>query len=96
MSIMDKFNQLAEKSLLPIANKLAAQRHLTALRNGMVSSIPLSILGGMSLIIATPPFNPEQMTQKNIFTGFLSAWYDWAQANASALKLPFILFDCRS
>lgn len=91
MSFMDTFNQLAEKSLLPIANKLAAQRHLTALRNGMVSSIPLSILGGGSLIIATPPFNPEQMTQKNIFTGFLSAWYDWAQANAYALKLPFMM-----
>ncbi|MFD2306947.1 PTS sugar transporter subunit IIC [Enterococcus termitis] len=91
MGFMEKFNQLAEKSLLPIANKLAAQRHLTALRNGMVSSIPLSILGGVSLIIATPPFNPEQMTQKNIFTGFLLAWYDWAQANAQALKLPFMM-----
>ncbi|MGC6770085.1 PTS sugar transporter subunit IIC [Enterococcus sp. LJL128] len=91
MSIMDKFNQVAEKSLLPIANKLAAQRHLSALRNGMVSSIPLSILGGVSLIIATPPFNPEQMSQRNVLTNFLSVWYDWAQANAYTLKLPFMM-----
>ncbi|MDU5335676.1 PTS sugar transporter subunit IIC [Enterococcus sp.] len=91
MNFMEKFNQVAERSLLPIANKLSRQRHLTALRNGMVSAIPLSIMGGASLIIATPPFNPEQMKSTGFFTGLLSAWYDWAQANAAALKLPFML-----
>lgn len=91
MSFMDKFNSFAEKNLLPIANRLANQRHLTALRNGMVSSIPLSILGGMSLIIATPPFNPSQTTSSNFFIDFLKAWYEWAQANAYALKVPFMM-----
>lgn len=91
MSFMDKFNQLAETKLLPVANKLAQQRHLTALRNGMVSSIPLSILGGVCLIIATPPFDPSKVTQHNVFTNILTAWYNWAQANGPALKLPFMM-----
>lgn len=91
MNFMDSFNRIAETRLLPIADKLANQRHLTALRNGMVSSIPLSILGGISLIIATPPFNPSQTKADNFFVDFLRGWYEWAQANAYALKVPFMM-----
>lgn len=91
MGFMEKFNHIAEKSLLPIVNKLAAQRHLTALRNGMVSSIPLSILGGVSLIIATPPFNPDQSGDGNFLTRLLTIWYEWAQRNSEVLRLPFMM-----
>lgn len=91
MNFLDKFSAVAEKSLVPIANKLAANKHLTALRNGMVSSIPLSILGGVSLIVATPPFDGNKMDATNFFQRGLIAWYDWAQANGAMLKLPFMM-----
>lgn len=89
MSFMDKFNQVADKTLMPIANKIAKQPHLSALRDGMVASIPLSIIGGMCLIVATPPFTPEQLPKGGFFTSILMGWYNWAQANGPALKLPF-------
>lgn len=51
MNFMEKFNELANRTLVPIANKLGNQRHLAAIRDGMVVAIPLSILGGVCLII---------------------------------------------
>ncbi|MFV0396087.1 MAG: hypothetical protein ACK5LC_17160 [Coprobacillaceae bacterium] len=50
MRFMEKFNNLADRVLMPIATKLANQRHLSAIRDGMVVAIPLSILGGVCLI----------------------------------------------
>ena len=46
MNFIEKFNELANRTLVPIANKLGNQRHLAAIRDGMVVAIPLSILGG--------------------------------------------------
>ncbi len=46
---------------MPVADKLANQRHLAAIRDGMVVAIPLSILGGACLIVSTPPFKPETL-----------------------------------
>ena len=61
MNFIEKFNEIANKTLVPIANKLGNQRHLAAIRDGMVVAIPLSILGGFCLIISTPPFTPKSL-----------------------------------
>lgn len=89
MNFMEKFNAIAEKTLIPVANKLGSQRHLAAIRDGMVVAIPLSILGGVCLIVSTPPFKPEMLPDWGVITDMLKAWYEWAQVNAYALKLPF-------
>ena len=39
MNFMEKFNELANRTLVPIANKLGNQRHLAAIRDGMVVAI---------------------------------------------------------
>ena len=51
MNFMEKFNELANRTLVPVADKLANQRHLAAIRDGMVVAIPLSIMGGACLIV---------------------------------------------
>ena len=38
---MEKFNEIADRTLVPIASKVATQRHLSAIRDGMVVAIPL-------------------------------------------------------
>ena len=68
MNFMEKFNELANRTLVPIANKLGNQRHLAAIRDGMVVAIPLSILGGVCLIISTPPFKPETLPNWGFIT----------------------------
>ena len=40
-SIMDKFTQFLEEKLMPVAVKVAKQRHLAAVKDGMVITLPL-------------------------------------------------------
>ena len=74
---MEKFNGLADRTLVPIANKVANQRHLASIRDGMVVAIPLSILGGVCLIISTPPFKPEKLPDLGIISDMLFCWFNY-------------------
>lgn len=47
-----------EDKFLPIAAKIGNQRHLIALRDGIVMVMPLLILGAFAMIIAEFPFQP--------------------------------------
>ena len=89
MNFMDKFNELANRTLVPIATKLGNQRHLAAIRDGMVVAIPLSILGGVCLIISTPPFTPDTLPDWGFFSDMLMGWYNWAQTYKAALQVPY-------
>lgn len=52
---MYKFFALLDKFLIPVMTRLSEQRHLRAVRDGIVSTIPLIIVGSFFLIIAFPP-----------------------------------------
>lgn len=52
---MHKLFTLLDKYLIPVMTRLAEQRHLRAVRDGIVSTIPLIIVGSFFLIIAFPP-----------------------------------------
>ncbi|CUU48264.1 PTS sugar transporter subunit IIC [Clostridium beijerinckii] len=52
---MNKFFNWLEKYLLSPMTKLSEQRHLKAIRDGIVSTIPLIIIGSFFLVIAVPP-----------------------------------------
>ncbi|EUJ29651.1 PTS system diacetylchitobiose-specific transporter subunit IIC [Listeria cornellensis FSL F6-0969] len=61
---------------IPMA-KLSEQRHLRAIRDGVVSSLPFIIVGSMFLIVAFPPV-PES-----------TALYQWAQEHAFEILIPY-------
>ena len=48
------FDMLDAKFAQPLS-KISEQRHLRAIRDGVVSAIPLIIVGSFFLIIAMPP-----------------------------------------
>ena len=52
---MDKFFKMIEKVFMGPMTKLAEQRHLKAVRDGIVSTMPLIIVGSFFLVIAFPP-----------------------------------------
>lgn len=85
----NKFIRFLEEKLMPIASKLSEQRHLKAIRDGFMSTIPLTIIGGVSLILASPPVDPELTKPTNFFNRLLLGWYSWAEANAEAIITPF-------
>lgn len=74
---MEKFQKFMEEKVLPIAMKLTEQRHLAAVKDGMSVLIPISIIGGLALVVAIPPI-PADTT-----VGFLIAIKNWTSANAA-------------
>jgi len=52
---MSKFFKIIEKLLMDPMTKLSEQRHLRAIRDGIVSTMALIIVGSFFLIIAFPP-----------------------------------------
>jgi len=54
-NIMDKFTQFLEEKLMPVAGKVANQRHLAAIKDGMVITLPFIIVGSVFLILGNLP-----------------------------------------
>lgn len=52
---MEKFVKWLEEYYAPVATRIGDQRHLKAIRDGVVSLIPLLLMGSLFLIIAFPP-----------------------------------------
>lgn len=52
---MNKFFAFVEKVLMPPMAKLSEQRHLRAIRDGIISTMPLIIVGSFFMMIAFPP-----------------------------------------
>ncbi|MBR3119870.1 PTS cellobiose transporter subunit IIC [Oceanobacillus profundus] len=70
---MNGFNAFMEKYFMPVAGKLAEQRHLKAIRDGIISTMPLLIIGSLFLIISSPP---------------VPAWSEFMSPYAPALNIP--------
>lgn len=75
--------------LLILGEKISKQRHLKAIRDGMVAATPLALLGGMTLIVTSPPVNLKTMQPSNIVFELLIMWKKWAIANGLAVELLF-------
>lgn len=52
---MNKFTDFLQEKVMPKANKIANERHLAALRDAMVLTIPFIIIGSIFLILASFP-----------------------------------------
>ncbi|WP_410513793.1 PTS cellobiose transporter subunit IIC [Paenibacillus sp. BR2-3] len=52
---MNKFNDFLENKVMGVAGRVASQRHLLALRDGMILTMPLVIIGSLFLILSNLP-----------------------------------------
>jgi len=52
---MSKISSFLEEKVMPVAGKVAQQRHLQALRDGIILAMPLIIIGSLFLILASFP-----------------------------------------
>lgn len=52
---MNKFIAFMEKHFIPIASKIGSQRHLVAIRDGFIVTMPLMILGSFGVLINNLP-----------------------------------------
>lgn len=52
---MDALINFLDRYFMPVAGRIAEQRHLKAIRDGIVATMPLLLIGSFFLIIAFPP-----------------------------------------
>ena len=52
---MDNFINMLNAKVLPVANKVGTQRHMTAIRKGIISTLPLTIVGSFFTILNNMP-----------------------------------------
>lgn len=52
---MSKFTNIMENKIMPVAGRIAGQRHLQALRDGLILTMPLIIVGSVFLILGFLP-----------------------------------------
>ncbi|MGE6257760.1 PTS sugar transporter subunit IIC [Heyndrickxia sporothermodurans] len=76
---MGNFVNWLDKSLSGPMAKLSEQRHLQAIRDGVISALPFIIVGSFFLIVAMPPL-PEKW-----------AYTQWAAEHASEILIPYRL-----
>lgn len=64
---MEKFVGFMERKFIPIASKIGAQRHLVAIRDSFMVSMPLMILGALAVMINNLPIPGFQNIMNSIF-----------------------------
>ncbi|MBA4603592.1 PTS sugar transporter subunit IIC [Thermoactinomyces mirandus] len=74
---MKKFTEFLEKKVTDPMARLAEQRHLLAIRDGVISSLPFIIVGSFFLIIAFPPLPETWMITQ------------WAVDHAAEILIPY-------
>lgn len=55
---MQGFTAFLEKYFMPVAGRIAEQKHLRAIRDGIIVTMPFLIIGAFFLIVAFPPYQP--------------------------------------
>lgn len=64
---MDTFVRFMEEKFVPVASKIGAQRHLVAIRDSFMVTMPLMILGGLATMINNLPIPGFQEFMNSIF-----------------------------
>jgi PTS system cellobiose-specific IIC component len=75
--------------VIPMAARIGEEAHVDAMKSGLMAITPLTILGGVALILAQPPIPANIMEATNPFFAFLLQWKTWAAVKVDLLMLPF-------
>lgn len=75
---------LLESKVMPVANKIASQRHLVAIRDAFMSLLPITLMGGLCAIIKSPPITEGStnafMLAWKAFADNYALMFDWVYA----------------
>lgn len=80
---LEDLRSALENSVGKIATTLSNEPHMKALREGMMFTLPFTLLGGIIMIMMFPPVTANA-------TGFLAAWKAWG-ASSMLLRTPYNL-----
>lgn len=87
---MNKIVEFFDEKLSPIASKISSQRHLIAIRDGLILTMPLMIVGSMIIIFSTDFPVPGWA---EFITGIFPTWDDfiWGVVFQSTMSLAALI-----
>ncbi|WP_339232913.1 PTS cellobiose transporter subunit IIC [Geobacillus sp. FSL W8-0032] len=66
---MNTFMRFLDEKFMPVAARVGEQRHLQAIRDGIIMTVPLVIIGSLFLIIAFLPIKGYESFMSSLFGG---------------------------
>lgn len=79
---MDKLTSFMESNVLPVANKIARNKYISSISNGLLSVMPFMVVGCFAMIIWCPPLSSADTT--GLVSSIMAGW----ESLASALDMP--------
>ncbi|MDQ5892271.1 MAG: cellobiose system component, partial [Pseudomonadota bacterium] len=74
---------IIENRISPIAAKLSSQRHVVAIKDGFIASMPFLIVGSFMMLFAHPPFSP------NSEWAFAQWWLGMVERHGEQIMMPY-------
>lgn len=84
-SFIDKF----AKTMAPVGNFMAQQKHLSSISSGIMSMAGLTMLAAIFQIIANPPVTQELLDGNGVLRVVFGGWFRFASENRTAILLPY-------
>ncbi len=72
-----------ENKISPVAARLSSQRHVVAIKDGFISSMPFLIVGSFMLLFAHPPFSADSQW------AFARWWLDMVARYSEQIMMPY-------
>ena len=84
---MSRFSEslfgVIENQISPIAARLSSQRHVVAIKDGFISSMPFLIVGSFMLLFAHPPFGADSQW------AFAQWWLGMVERHSAQIMMPY-------
>ncbi|WP_455817352.1 PTS sugar transporter subunit IIC [Pseudomonas cerasi] len=84
---MSRFSEslfgVIENRISPIAARLSSQRHVVAIKDGFISSMPFLIVGSFMLLFAHPPFDADSQW------AFAQWWLGMVERHSAQIMMPY-------
>lgn len=84
---MSRFSEslfgVIENRISPIAARLSSQRHVVAIKDGFISSMPFLIVGSFMLLFAHPPFGADSQW------AFARWWLGMVERHSAQIMMPY-------
>lgn len=87
---MNKILDTLERKLLPLAEIMQSNKYLSAIQYGMMSMMPLMMVGAFCCVISDFPLAGYQTLMSNIFGEELWANWNWSYVNVATMGISSI------
>lgn len=93
MRAKEKFTDFVEQKIMPLVSVVSSNKILLAIRDGLILSMPVMIVGSIAIVIGDFPVPAVQAFLASVF-GENWNWWNWDVINPATMGLVAIFTTC--